>query len=176
MLGVLGSTPQKSMPYEYIAEIIDFITEKYIATILFNYAPHQKSEALKVYALCHNKDQINLDIYEGSIRGFIKLMNQCDLLISNEGGSVHISKAINKPTFTIYSPYILKEHWASFEDGNEHQSIHLLEEKPNLYSVSRDERKKIEENPEALYKELSPDLILKKLVPFLENHLKKYHR
>lgn len=173
MLGVLGSTPQKSMPYNYVAALIDFITENYTVKILFNYAPHQKEEALKIYNLCKNKAQINLDIYEDSIRGFIKLMNQCDMLISNEGGSVHIAKALHKPTFTVYSPYIEKEDWSSFEDHLQHESIHLLEEKPELYTeFTREERKKIEENPSVMYNELTPELILQKLKPFLAHHLK----
>ncbi len=173
MMGVLGSTPQKSMPYEYMVELIDYITSTYAVTILFNYAPHQKSEALKIYDQCKNKEQINMDIYEDTIRGFIILMNQCDLLVANEGGSVHITKALHKPTFTMYSPYVNKEHWCSFEDGKTHDSIHLLEEKPDLFSeFTLTERRKIEENPESLYRELTPKMILSKLKPFLNYHLK----
>lgn len=173
MLGVLGSTPKKSMPYNYVAALIDFLTENYTVKILFNYAPHQKEEALKIYDLCKNKAQIDLDIYEDSIRGFIKLMNQCDMLIANEGGSVHIAKALHKPTFTVYSPYIEKEDWSSFEDHLQHESIHLLEEKPELYTeFTREERKKIEENPSVMYNELTPELILQKLKPFLAHHLR----
>lgn len=172
MLGVLGSTPQKSMPYPYIVELIDYITSTYTATILFNYAPHQKEEALKIYAMCAHKKQINMDIYEDSIRGFICLMNQCDLLVSNEGGSVHITKALDVPTFTIYSPYVNKEHWCSFEDGKAHDSIHLLEEKPDLFDTfTLEERRKIEANPDALYHKLTPEMILTKLKPFLQHHL-----
>ncbi|WP_415374494.1 glycosyltransferase family 9 protein [Patiriisocius sp. Uisw_017] len=172
MLGVLGSTPQKSMPYLYIAEIINHITATYNATILFNYAPHQRPEAIKIYELCKNKESINLDIYEDSIRGFIKLMNHCDMLVSNEGGSVHITKALDKPTFTIYSPYVNKEHWCSFEDGKAHDSIHLLEEKPDLFNTfTLEERRKIEENPNELYGKLTPTMILEKLNPFLKYHL-----
>ena len=173
MFTVLGSTIPKSLPLDYVAQLIDFISENYDATILFNYAPYQKEDALKVYELCKHKEQINLDIYEDSIRGFIILMNQCDLLIANEGGTVHITKALNKPTFTIYSPYIEKADWNSFEDGINHDSIHLLEEKPELYEeFTRDSRKIIEENPEKMYRELTPDLIIKKMKPFLEGHLK----
>jgi heptosyltransferase-2 len=173
MFTVLGSTIPKSLPFDYVATLIDYITENYDATILFNYAPYQKVDATKIYGLCKNKEQINLDIYEDSIRGFITLINQCDLLIANEGGTVHIAKALNKPTFTIYSPYMEKEDWNSFEDGIEHDSVHLLEEKPNLFKeFTRDSRKKIEENPEELYKELTPDIIIKKMKPFLEGHLK----
>lgn len=173
MLGILGSTPQKSMPYEYMTEIIDYITDNYSGTILFNYAPYQKEEMKKIYEMCKNKDRINIDIYEDSIRGFITLMNKCDILISNEGGSVHITKALERPTFTIYSPYVNKEHWCSFEDGDQHDSIHLLEENPNLFkSFTLEERRKIEENPHSLYKQLTPEMILKKLKPFLDYHLK----
>ncbi|PTM07931.1 MAG: ADP-heptose--LPS heptosyltransferase [Bacteroidetes bacterium] len=172
MLGVLGSTPQKSMPYDYVADVVNYITKTYNANILFNYAPHQKPEALKIYEKCVDKDQIHLDIYEDSVRGFIKLMNKCDILVANEGGSVHMAKALNKPTFTIYSPYILKDHWASFEDGTMHESIHLLEEKPNLYPADREQRKAIEKDPTQLYRALTPDLIIKKLDTFLKYHIK----
>lgn len=172
MLGVLGSTPQKSMPYEYIVTLIDHITKHYNVNVLFNYAPHQKEDALSIYEQCANKDQIIIDIYEDSIRGFITLMNKCALLVGNEGGTIHISKALDKPTFTIFSPYVLKEHWASFEDGKKHTSIHLLEEKPNLFSIDREERRKIEEDPSFMYKQLTPELIIPKLERFLNNHLK----
>ena len=172
MLGVLGSTPQKSMPYSFVAELIDYITSTYQATLLFNYSPHQKTEALKIYELCQHKEQINLDIYADSIRDFAVLMNQCDLLVANEGGSVHITKALHKPTFTIYSPYVNKEHWSSFEDGTTHESIHLLEEKPDLFSsFTLEERRRIEENPDELYQQLTPALILTKLKPYLAQHL-----
>lgn len=172
MFGVLGSTPNKSMPYEYIVELIDFVTKNYKATILFNYAPHQKEEALKIYNACAHKEKINMEIYEYSIRGFAVLMSQCDMLISNEGGSVHIAKAVNKPTFTIYSPYIDKDAWNSFEDEVFHQSIHLLEEVPDLFkSFTPEERRSIEKNPQELYKELKSEMILKKLKPYLAHHL-----
>lgn len=172
MFGVLGSVPKKSMPKEYIAQLVDYVASNYDVTVLFNYAPHQKADALAIYDLCKNQDSINLDIYAQSIRDFAVLMNQCDMLIANEGGSVHITKALNKPTFTIYSPYIDKDAWNSFEDGTMHQSVHLKEEKPELYdSFDRETTKKIEKNPEFLYQQLTPEIILGKLESYLKNHL-----
>ncbi|TRX36889.1 glycosyltransferase family 9 protein [Flavobacterium sp. ZT3R18] len=172
VLGILGSTPQKSMPYEYVAQIVDFITSNYDVNILFNYAPHQKEEAQKIHEMCQNKSNIILDIYAKSIRDFIKLMSQCDVLVSNEGGTVHIAKALNKPTFTIFSPYVNKDHWASFEDGKFHHSVHLLEMKPNLFdSFTFEECKRIEKNPDELYKQLTPEMIIPELDTFLKNNL-----
>jgi len=172
MVGVLGSTPQKSMPYPYIVALIDYITSNFDVNILFNYAPNQKAEATKIYKACQHQDAIIFDLYESNIRGFISLMNQCKLLIANEGGSVHIAKALDKPTFTIFSPYVLKSDWGSFEDGKQHTSVHLLDEKPGLFSISREKRKEIEKDPTVLYNQLTPEIILKKLIPFLKHHIK----
>ena len=73
MLGILGSTVLKSMPFEYIAQIIDYIAANYNCYLLFNYAPNQKKEADEIYNLCTNKDSIILDIYANSIRDFAVL-------------------------------------------------------------------------------------------------------
>ncbi|MEO6348696.1 MAG: glycosyltransferase family 9 protein, partial [Aquaticitalea sp.] len=158
----------------YITQIIDYVTEHFDVYILFNYAPNQKVDAESIYNNCKHKDAIIFDIYEDNIRGFIQLMNKCNLLVANEGGNVHIAKAMDKPTFTIFSPYVLKEHWASFEDGVKHTSIHLLEEKPDLYTAqSKEERREIENNPTILYNQLTPELIIPKLKAFLDHQLKR---
>ena len=174
VLGVLGSTPQKSMPYQYVAQLVDYITTHFDTYILFNYSPNQKYEAQKIYEMCQNKSNIILDIYAQSIRDFVKLMNLCDALVANEGGSVHIAKALNKPTFTIFSPYVNKEHWASFEDGTLHKSVHLLEMKPDLYTgFTSKERKEIEKNPQEMYLKLTPEMIIPQLEIFLRDNLYK---
>jgi heptosyltransferase-2 len=173
MLGVLGSTPQKSMPYEYVAQIVDYISDKFEFYILFNYSPNQKEEADKIYNLCQNKSNVILDIYAPSIRDFAVLMNQCSVLVSNEGGIVHIAKALHKPTFTIFSPYINKDDWSSFEDGKFHKSVHLLDFLPNAISeLTYGKYKEIEKNPRELYLKLTPEMIIPELDSFLRNNLK----
>ena len=169
MFGVLGSALDKSLPMDYIVQLIDKVMEQVPGTVLFNYAPNQKEEALAIYQACKHKDRIDMDLYADSIRGFVRLMSQCDLLIANEGGSVHIAKALNKPTFTIFSPYIDKKHWASFEDGRKHHSVHLKEKRPELFEqYDLKERRAIMKDPAALYAEFKPQLILEELLPYLE--------
>ncbi|WP_395052466.1 glycosyltransferase family 9 protein [Flavobacterium sp.] len=172
MLGILGSTPQKSMPYEYVAQIIDFIAQNFNCYLLFNYAPNQKEEADKIYNLCNFKQNIILDIYAPTIRDFAVIMSKCSALVSNEGGTVHIAKALNKPTFTIFSPYIHKEDWSSFEDGKFHKSVHLLDFVPNAMSeLSYEMNREIEKNPREMYLKLTPEMIIPELKLFLENNL-----
>lgn len=173
MLGILGSTPQKSMPYKYIATIVDYIAFNFNCYMLFNYAPNQKEEADKIYNMCQQKSNIILDIYAPNIRDFAVLMNKCAVLVSNEGGTVHIAKALNKPTFTIFSPYINKDDWSSFEDGKFHKSVHLLDFVPNAISeLSYEQNKEIEKNPLELYLKLTPDMIISELKPFLDDYLR----
>lgn len=172
MLGILGSTPQKSMPYEYVAEIVDCIAETFDCFLLFNYAPNQKEEADKIYNLCRNQSNIILDIYAKSIRDFAVLMNQCAVLVSNEGGTVHIAKALGKPTFTIFSPYINKDDWSSFEDGILHQSVHLLDFVPDaIAKLSYEQSKAIEKNPRELYLKLTPKMIIPELLTFMKRYM-----
>ncbi|MDO1500013.1 glycosyltransferase family 9 protein [Winogradskyella maritima] len=171
VFGILGSNPKKSMPLDYVLNLVNYVTEHYKAKIVFNYAPYQKEQAKTLYERCERKDQILFDVYEENIRGFVQLMNASTLLVANEGGSVHIAKALNKPTFTIYSPYILRESWASFEDGKTHTSVHLLDHKPELFKTDRATRKNIEENPQLMYEEFKPELIIPELKAFLDYHL-----
>ena len=160
------------MPYEYIAQIIDHIATTFDCYLLFNYAPNQKIEADKIYELCQNKANIILDVYAPSIRDFAVLMDQCAVLVSNEGGTVHIAKALNKPTFTLFSPYINKDDWISFEDGKFHKSVHLLDFLPNAISeLSYEQNKEIERNPRELYLKLTPEMILPELDSFLKDNL-----
>lgn len=173
MMGILGSTPQKSMPYEYVAQIADYVAQNFDCFLLFNYAPNQKEEAQKIYNLCREKNNIIMDIYAPSIRDFAVIMNKSAVLISNEGGSVHIAKALQKPTFTIFSPYINKADWSSFEDGVFHKSVHLLDYFPNAISeLTYEKYKEIEKNPRELYLKLTPQLIIPELEVFLKNNLK----
>ncbi|RLD27150.1 MAG: lipopolysaccharide heptosyltransferase family protein, partial [Bacteroidetes bacterium] len=72
---------------------------------------------------------------------------------------------------------INKGDWNSFEDGKMHESVHLMDEKPNLFeNFTREERQNIEKNPEQLYLELTPEIILNRLKPYLQYHLKNLNR
>ena len=56
--------------------------------------------------------QIYFDVFGETLRDFLAITYHCDALIGNEGGAINMAKALNVPTFTIFSPWIKKE--ASF--------------------------------------------------------------
>ena len=164
MCGILGSSAAKTYPLSYMAQVLDFIVEKTQAQLLFNYIPKQVEEAGKLFDLCHPETQkhIYFDIFGTSLREFMAITSFCDALIGNEGGAINMAKALDVPTFAIFSPQIKKENWSIYEDGKKNVSVHLRDYKPlELQELST-------KNAPKFYKLLQPNLIFAQLQLFLE--------
>lgn len=134
MISLLGSEKLKTYPLEYMAKVVDTIADTRDVNILFNYFPKQISEAKKVFDTCKKSTQekIYFDLLGRDLRSFIALMNNCDLIIGNDGGAINMAKALGKPSFIVFSPWIEKKIWATLEDGVHHVSVHLNDYKPDL--------------------------------------------
>jgi ADP-heptose:LPS heptosyltransferase len=167
MISLLGSEKLKTYPLEYMAKIVDTIADHKDVNILFNYFPKQIAEARTIFNYCKPSTQkkIYFHLLGNDLRGFIAIMNRCDLIIGNDGGAINMAKAIQKPSFTVFSPWIEKKIWATFEDGVDNQSVHLNDYKPQLlFNKTEQELKK---NALLLYKEFEPSLFEDKLMSFL---------
>lgn len=167
MIGILGSEWYKTYPIKKMAELLDYTVEKTNASLLFNYIPNQKEEALKLYNLCNEKTQkaIFFELYGKSLREFLGLLSQCNALIGNEGGSVNMAKALFVPTFSLFSPSVDKETWQIFED-EKNISIHLKDLKPEIYAEH--DEKYIKEHTFKYFEEYPIALIKEKLDVFFE--------
>ncbi len=168
MISVLGSSAEKTYPKNYLAKLLDLIVEQSGAQLLFNYIPAQKSEALEIYNATAPKTQglIYLNLFGKSLREFISLTYHCNALIGNEGGAVNMAKALDIPTFAIFSPPVNKEDWALYEDDKKHVSVHLKDYKPDLFAQKKTSDLKRENK--ILYKEFTPDLMEEKIKGFLK--------
>ncbi|MHA7057809.1 glycosyltransferase family 9 protein [Aquimarina sp. M1] len=169
MISVLGSEMRKTLPFNFMANVIDEIVTTTDADILFNYIPNQEKDARAIYEATSESTQkhIHLDVFGKSLRDFIVILYHCDVLIGNEGGAVNMAKALGKPTFTIFSPWIIKKDWNMFEDGVWHDSVHLYDFKPELYGDKTP--KEMKDKALELYKSFSSELIIPKLKAYLEN-------
>lgn len=168
MISVLGSSLEKTYPFSYMAKILDEIVEKTSATLIFNYMKSQSNEAQEIYRLCNKSTQKNIliDLIPGSLREFMAITKNCYALIGNEGGAVNMAKALDIPTFTIFSPWINKYDWNCFEDGKNNISVHLEDYKPEIYQGK--EKKYLKKDAENLYKQFTPELLFKELDVFLK--------
>jgi heptosyltransferase II len=168
MIGALGSSEKKTYPLKYLATLLDKIVAETDANLLFNYIPSQRQEIEKLYSYCKpaTQENIQLDIYGKSLREFLALTSQCDALIGNEGGAVNMAKALNIPTFAIFSPPLNKENWNIYENGKTNVSVHLKDFKPEIFNGIAE--KQLKKNWQALYKEFLPEMINTELTTFLK--------
>ncbi|WP_109298772.1 glycosyltransferase family 9 protein [Aquimarina sp. AU474] len=167
MISVLGSEKRKTLPFDAMAKVIDEIVSTTAANILFNYIPDQEKDAKTIYDLTlpRTQQRIHFNVYAKSLRGFIAILSCCNALIGNEGGAVNMAKALELSTFTIFSPWIIKKDWNMFEDGIDHDSIHLADVKPELYSDGPS--KKMKDQSLELYQQFSAESIIRKLRGYL---------
>jgi ADP-heptose:LPS heptosyltransferase len=167
MISILGSETSKTYPLDYMAKLVNFIGTNYDVNILFNYFPKQLNEAKYVLNQCGDvtKNKIAFNLYGGTLRSFIAIMNECDMIIGNDGGAINMAKALNKKSFTIFSPKVDKKDWATFEDGINHVSVHLNDYMPELFKDKKN--KEIKKLNNKYYQYLTPNLFLNKLEEFM---------
>lgn len=172
MISLLGSEKLKTYPLRYMAEVVDFIVERHNVNILFNYFPSQIEEAKAVFNACAPRTQqfTYFEILGNDLRSFIALMNNCDIIVGNDGGAINMAKSLGKPSFTIFSPWIEKKIWATFEDGKQHVSAHLQEYKPELFEGKTE--KELKQETPYLYDDFRPELFLMRFSRFLDRNLR----
>jgi len=171
MISLLGSDETKTYPLHQMAKLVNYIGENYNVNILFNYFPSQKPQALEVYNQLpdHTKSKVYFDLLGDDLRSFIAITNECDLIVGNDGGAINMSKAVGKKSFIIFSPWIDKNVWATFEDGIHHVSVHLKDYIPNKFeNLNNREIKKVVDD---FYSLFDFELFKDKLNRFLNNHL-----
>lgn len=170
MISVLGSGANKTYPLPHMAKVIDFIVTQTKGQILFNYIPIQIDEAKTVYNFCtsETKKHIFFDVFGKSLREFLAITYHCTAMIGNEGGGVNMAKALSIPTFTIFSPWIIKEAWNMFEDGKQNVSVHLKDFNPDI--VENSSPKELKENYKSLYELIKPSLFIEELEKFLNSN------
>src|SRR5690554_507702 len=170
MTNILGSSPVKTYPIAYMSRLLDFIAAQDQAQILFNYIPSQRDLARQVYESClpATRQQIFYDITGNSLREFMAITAQCNALIGNEGGAINMAKALNVPTFAIFSPQIQKKAWSLFEDGRQNVSVHLSEFQQERFKNKSEGH--LKKNSHSYYKDFKPEFFFPQLQAFLDLH------
>ena len=172
IVSIFGSEASKTYPENYLSEVIDFVAANFDVKIHFNYTENQKEKAKKLFNTCNKltQEKIVFDLIGTDLRSLIKIVNNCNLMIGNDGGAINIAKSLQKPTFTIFSPWIKKESWSVFEDGKNNIGIHVFDYFPELKQDLS--AKELKENNNMFYNKLTPNLFMESLSNFLKDHLK----
>jgi heptosyltransferase-2 len=104
-----------------------------------------------------------------SLRDYMATAYHCIAAVGNEGGAINIAKALNKPTFAVFSPLIDPSGWHT-EIPNKCMAVNLNAFFPNAIDYTKHRKlAKDTEKLEELYKMLKPELFEKKWIGFLNN-------
>jgi heptosyltransferase-2 len=127
MISAIGSDESKTYNLPYMCKVIEQIAKNNEFQLLFNYMPFQKDLAYSLLKLCNQETQnkIFFKVYESNLRDFLAITSHCKALIGNEGGATNMAKALNIPTFTIFSPFVKKIGWNMFENNTTNISVHI---------------------------------------------------
>lgn len=171
MIGIMGSSEEKSWPIEYMAQLIAHIHKYYNFNLLFNYTPDQKEVVNKIMAYQESDEKIYTHIIGNNVRDFLKILCHCDAFIGNEGGAVNMSKALNLPTFSIYSPHKFPVDWGCYEDDHTHMSVHLQDLDKRLINNHND--KQLLRMTPKIYKKLNLPYVRTEADKFLQKNFDK---
>jgi len=166
MISVLGSNQGKTYPAAHMAKLLDVISiEQPNAQILFNYIPNQEKEAHAIYELAssNTQQQIYFEVFGKSLREFLAITKHCDALIGNEGGAVNMAKALQVPTFIIFSPHMNKANWFGDEETKSNVAVHLSD----FIKHEKEDRILAKADPETYYLKFKPTFITPLLNEFL---------
>ncbi|NNC34980.1 MAG: glycosyltransferase family 9 protein, partial [Croceitalea sp.] len=125
MMGIFGSSELKTYPLNYMAQIIDLITQNYEVTILFNYMPSQQDKVDELMQLVSSgaKKAIHMEVFGHSLREFLALLSHCQGFVGNEGGASHMAKALGVPNFSIFAPWISKAAWMTYHGLSANRAV-----------------------------------------------------
>jgi len=170
VVNILGSAASKTYPARHMAKIVDYLAKRKIQ-ILFNYMSKQTGQAEEIFKLCQpeTRDKVYLNVLDVDMRGFLALMKHCVFIIGNDGGAMNMAKALGKPSFIIFSPWIDKQVWATFEDGVNHVAVHLKDFYPQLFAGKS--QNILRKHAQDLYARFMPDLFLQQVDDFCRHHL-----
>ena len=170
MISLLGSSKDKTYPLQFMALLLDHISSRKNVQILLNYIPKQQSEVTKLLSLVKEdtKQQIFSSIYGKSLREFLAFTSHCSVMIGNEGGAINMAKALEIPTFSIFSPWITREAWGLFEN-EDNTSFHLKDIHPEIYENTS--LKGIRKETSHFYNLMKPEQVKESLEQFIKNHL-----
>jgi ADP-heptose:LPS heptosyltransferase len=95
-----GWQSKKCDPIKF-AEIGDEIVKKYNAKILILWGPGDKKEALEISKLMKNKIVL---APLTDIRKMAALIQNCNMIVANDSGPMHIATAVKTPTLSLHGP------------------------------------------------------------------------
>jgi len=90
-------------PIENYARLADLLIDRLNAKIVILAGPKEKESLKHLFSIMHNKDK-TIDAAETSITQLASIINNCQIVISNDAGPLHLTVASNIPSVSLFGP------------------------------------------------------------------------
>ncbi len=116
-----GGWYTKKWKLEYFAALADMIVERHHAEIVLFWGPGEKDDVLHVQSLMKHRSHI---IPKTTLKQMGALLQECNYIITNDSGPMHIAATLGVPTLGIFGPtnphlqgpYGSKNEWVRNEE------------------------------------------------------------
>lgn len=151
---------------DWMQEILHKIIEKdENIQIIFNYGDMREKElSNQIFKEMGQPRQIFVNVEANSLNDLTTMVANCDFLFGNEGGTRHISQALNIPSFAIYSPGNSIDIWLP-NRSDRYDGISCTE------ILSDEELKKM--TREEQFNSITVEKVWEQLCPKLDRYLSK---
>lgn len=110
--GIATRLKHKMWDKKKMIVVLQKLIQKYDAQLIFNYADTTEKEiVLEIENMMNNHPCIFTNIEAQNLRELICLLTNSSFFFGIEGGTRHISQALNIPSFAIYPPKTMKGNW-----------------------------------------------------------------
>jgi len=96
------------------AQLADILSQKYNLKVLIFQTPGDESIALKMKNYMKHKPVL-LPVIK--LRQYLAVLNECKLYVANEGGQLHMAKALGIPTIGIFECSFDLNYWFYYKDN-----------------------------------------------------------
>ncbi|MDR3340081.1 MAG: glycosyltransferase family 9 protein [Candidatus Symbiothrix sp.] len=104
--------PYKMWRKEWMAELLLRLLHRFDVQLIFNYAGEEEEAVAKeIHREMKDHPAVFTNLKAHDLRELSAMLSNADFFFGNEGGSRHISQALDIPSFAIFPPRISKKTW-----------------------------------------------------------------
>lgn len=148
MISALGSSKQKTYPTDKMVMLLDYLVKMHPVKLILNYIPNQRKEIINILKKINpkTKEAIIQNKTPKSLKEYILTVSNCNAIVGNEGGAINIAKALDIPSFSIFSPQINPDVWYSKSQKDALVHVKNFNNQFNGFKIKGGEIKKLYES------------------------------
>lgn len=160
----------KTWPDDYFVAMVEHCLENHDVQALMISGPGEEQVVKALARRVRYADRVFADVETADVRELAALARNCAIFVGNDSGPRHIAEAAGIPTFTIFTPTVLKRAWLP-NPGPRHRGVDVLDALDIDEDTWRTELSCGGVDVAHWYRRITPELVIRRLAPMLDEVL-----